>query len=69
VIGVLVDFYVVIRALYIIHEPIHQQPMIFVGILLMIFGVQFFLAGLQSEMIRHYAFHPGEEFNIRQELN
>jgi hypothetical protein len=34
----------------------------------MIFGVQFFLAGLQSEMVRHYAFQHGEEFNIKQEL-
>jgi hypothetical protein len=27
------------------------------------------LTGLQSEMIRHYAFQPGEEYSIRQELN
>ncbi|BCL83437.1 dolichol-phosphate mannosyltransferase [Ktedonobacteria bacterium brp13] len=68
ILGVLVDLYEVIRALYIIHEPIHQQPALFVGILLMIFGVQFFLAGLQSEMVRHYAFQRGEESNVRQEL-
>jgi hypothetical protein len=35
----------------------------------MIFGVQFILTGLQSEMIRHYAFRPDEEYSIRQELN
>jgi glycosyltransferase involved in cell wall biosynthesis len=68
VLGFLVDFYEVIRSYLIIHAPIHEQPMIFVGILLMIFGVQFFLAGLQSEMIRHYAFQHGEEYSIRQEL-
>jgi glycosyltransferase involved in cell wall biosynthesis len=67
--GFLVDAYVVIRSLFIIHEPIHQQPMLFVGILLMIFGIQFFLAGLQSEMIRYYAFHHGEEYSIRQVLD
>ena len=50
-------------------EPIHNQPLLFVGILLMIFGIQFILVGLQSEMIRHYAFQEGEEYSIRQELD
>jgi glycosyltransferase involved in cell wall biosynthesis len=69
VIGVVVDLWVVINARFFSHEPIHNQPLLFVGILLMIFGVQFILTGLQSEMIRHYAFQPGEEYSIRQELN
>ncbi|HET9919555.1 MAG TPA: glycosyltransferase family 2 protein [Ktedonobacteraceae bacterium] len=67
--GVFVDIFVVVRSLFFIHEPIHNQPLLFVGILLMIFGVQFILTGLQSEMIRHYAFQPGEEYSIRQELD
>jgi glycosyltransferase involved in cell wall biosynthesis len=67
--GVLIDVYVVVRSIFFIHEPIHNQPLLFVGILLMIFGVQFVLTGLQSEMIRHYAFQPGEEYSIRQELD
>jgi glycosyltransferase involved in cell wall biosynthesis len=68
--GFLVDVFVVGRSyLGFTHEPIHNQPLLFVGILLMIFGIQFILTGLQSEMIRHYAFQPGEEYNIRQELN
>jgi glycosyltransferase involved in cell wall biosynthesis len=67
--GVAVDTYVVVRSFFFIHEPIHNQPLLFVGILLMIFGVQFILTGLQSEMIRHYAFQPGEEYSIRQELD
>jgi glycosyltransferase involved in cell wall biosynthesis len=67
--GVLVDLYVVIKSYFVIHQPIHDQPLLFVGILLMIFGVQFVLAGLQSEMIRHYAFQRGEEYSIKQELD
>jgi len=67
--GVLVDIFVVIRSVYFIHEPIHNQPLLFVGILLMIFGIQFILTGLQSEMIRHYAFRPDEEYSIKQELD
>jgi glycosyltransferase involved in cell wall biosynthesis len=68
-IGVLVDAYVVLRSYFLLHEPIHNQPLLFVGILLMIFGVSFFLTGLQSEMIRHYAFRSDEEYTIRQELD
>src|ERR1700694_683002 len=67
--GALVDIYVVVKSYFFIHEPIHNQPLLFVGILLMIFGVQFILTGLQSEMIRHYAFRPDEEYSIRQELD
>lgn len=66
--GVAIDLYVVIRS-FVTHFPIHNQPLLFVGILLMIFGVQFVLTGLQSEMIRHYAFQPGEEYSIKQELD
>jgi glycosyltransferase involved in cell wall biosynthesis len=66
--GVLVDLATVIRSRFIINEPIHNQPLLVVGILLMIFGVQFVLAGLQSEMIRHYAYRTDEEYSIRQVL-
>lgn len=68
--GVVVDIYVVVKSRFIQpYEPIHTQPLLFVGILLMIFGVQFILAGLQSEMIRHYAYQQGEEYSIKQELD
>src|SRR5256884_4993168 len=67
--GFLIDLWVVIRSNFVQVQPIHTQPLLFVGILLMIFGLQFFLTGLQSEMIRHYAFQRGEEYNIRQELD
>ncbi|MBO0782146.1 MAG: glycosyltransferase family 2 protein [Ktedonobacteraceae bacterium] len=65
--GMIVDLFVVIRK-YLGDQPIHDQPLLFVGIVLMIFGVQFVLTGLQSEMIRHYAFQQGEEYSIKQEL-
>ena len=67
-IGVLVDGFVVARRIF-VGQQIRDQPLLFVGILLMIFGVQFVLTGLQSEMIRHYAFQPGEEYSIKQELD
>lgn len=67
--GVLVDLEIVIHSRFFSHEPIRNQPLLFVGILLMIFGVQFVLAGLQSEMIRNSAFRSDEEYSIRQELD
>ncbi|MEO7018580.1 MAG: glycosyltransferase family 2 protein [Ktedonobacteraceae bacterium] len=67
--GALVDLFIVVRSRFFDNSPIHNQPLLFVGILLMIFGVQFVLAGLQSEMIRHYAFRSDEEYSIRQELD
>jgi len=66
-VGMLIDVFVVARS-YFTHDPIHNHPLLFVGILLMIFGVNFILTGLQSEMIRHYAFRCDEEYSIRQEL-
>lgn len=68
--GAVIDGWVVLRSYFGLNpEPIHNQPLLFVGILLIICGVQVFLTGLQSEMIRHYAFQRGEEYNIRQELD
>ena len=50
------------------HQNIHDRPLLFVGILLLIFGVSFILTGLQSEMIRHFAYRPEEEYSIKQVL-
>ncbi len=66
--GVLVEVFVLIRKIF-FNQQIHDQPILFVGIILMIFGIQFILTGLQSEMIRHYAFQPDEEYSIKQELD
>jgi glycosyltransferase involved in cell wall biosynthesis len=67
VLGILVDIFVVIRKIF-FNQQIHDQPLLFVGIVLMIFGIQFILTGLQSEMIRNYAYQKGEEYSIKQEL-
>ena len=67
--GILVDMFVVVRSYVFTHDPIRNHPLLFVGILLIIFGVNFILTGLQSEMIRHYAFRSDEEYSIRQELD
>jgi len=67
-IGMVIELSVLIRKLF-FDKPIHDQPLVFVGLLLVVFSVQIVLAGLQSEMIRHYAFQRGEEYSIKQELD
>jgi hypothetical protein len=69
-IGFFIDLYVVLdRVLpFGSAEPIHNRPLLFVGILFMIFGVSFILTGLQSEMIRHFAYRPEQEYSVRQVL-
>jgi glycosyltransferase involved in cell wall biosynthesis len=68
VIGVIMELSVLIRKVF-FAKPIHDQPLVFLGLLLIVLAVQIVLAGLQSEMIRHYAFQRGEEYSIRQELD
>jgi glycosyltransferase involved in cell wall biosynthesis len=69
--GIAVDLYIVAdRYLpFGSHQAIHDRPLLFVGIVLIIFGVSFILTGLQSEMIRHFAYHPEEEYSVRQVLD
>jgi glycosyltransferase involved in cell wall biosynthesis len=68
--GIAVDLYVVLDSWlpFGSRQPIHNRPVLFVGILLIIFGISFILTGLQSEMIRHFAYRPGEDYSVRQVL-
>jgi glycosyltransferase involved in cell wall biosynthesis len=70
-IGLGVDLYVVLDRFlpFGSQQPIHERPLLFVGILLLIFGISFILTGLQSEMIRHFAYRPDDEYSIRQVLD
>jgi glycosyltransferase involved in cell wall biosynthesis len=68
--GFLVDLYVVLDRYLPFGSgtPIHDRPLLFVGLLLIGFGVSLILTGLQSEMIRHFAYRPEEEYSVRQVL-
>lgn len=68
--GVGIDLYIVLdRYLpFGSGQPIHTRPLLFVGIVLLIFGISFILTGLQSEMIRHFAYRPQDEYSVRQVL-
>jgi glycosyltransferase involved in cell wall biosynthesis len=65
--GFAIDLWVVLNRL-VNNDPIHNHPILYLGIVLMIIGVQFVLTGLQSEMIRHFNFSPREEYSVRQVL-
>jgi formate hydrogenlyase subunit 3/multisubunit Na+/H+ antiporter MnhD subunit len=69
--GIVVDLYIVADRFlpFGSHQEIHNRPLLFVGIMLIIFGVSFILTGLQSEMIRHFAYRPEEEYSVRQVLD
>lgn len=69
-IGIGIDLYVVLDRFlpFGSHEQIHNRPILWVGLVLMIFGISFILTGLQSEMIRHFAYRPEEEYSIKQVL-
>jgi glycosyltransferase involved in cell wall biosynthesis len=71
VVGFAIDLYVVLdRYLpFGSHEQIHNRPILFVGVILLIFGISFILTGLQSEMIRHFAYRPEDEYSVRQVLD
>lgn len=66
--GFVIDLWVVIDR-FVNNILIKDRPILFLGIILMIVGVQLILTGLQSEMIRHFNFNPQEEYSIRQVLD
>lgn len=49
-------------------RPIGDRPLLTLGVLLLITGLQFFSTGLIGEMLRHSTYHPGDEYNIRRIL-
>ncbi|MBF6589689.1 MAG: glycosyltransferase family 2 protein [Ktedonobacterales bacterium] len=68
--GLAIDIYVVADRFlpFGSHQEIHNRPLLFLGIVLLIFGISFILTGLQSEMIRHFAYRREEEYSVRQVL-
>ncbi len=65
--GFLIDLYVVGLKVF-ANEQISKHPVLFLGIVLMIFGLTMILTGLQSEMIRYFSYQSRQEYSIRQVL-
>jgi glycosyltransferase involved in cell wall biosynthesis len=50
-------------------RPIGDRPLLTLGVLLLITGLQFISTGLVGEMLRHNTYQPGDEYNIRRVLD
>jgi glycosyltransferase involved in cell wall biosynthesis len=48
--------------------PIGTRPLLIVGVLAMILGIQLISIGLLGEMLRYFAFRPHEEYAVRRIL-
>jgi glycosyltransferase involved in cell wall biosynthesis len=49
-------------------RPIGDRPLLTLGVLLLITGLQFFSTGLVGEMLRASSYQPGDEYHIRRVL-
>jgi len=58
-----------LTGLWFLGEGIGWRPLLFLGILAMIVGVQMASIGLLGEMIRNFAYEPEEEYSIRRLLS
>jgi glycosyltransferase involved in cell wall biosynthesis len=69
--GAVINFYLgvlwLIRSLNLADiPPIGTRPLLAVGVLAMILGVQLISLGLLGEMMRYFAYRPEEEYTIRR---
>ena len=58
-----------LTGLWVVGEGIGWRPLLFLGILAMVVGVQMASIGLLGEMIRNFAYDPEEEYSIRRLLS
>jgi glycosyltransferase involved in cell wall biosynthesis len=65
-VGFVIGLY--LTGLWFLGEGIGWRPLLFLGILAMIVGVQMASIGLLGEMIRNFAYKPEEEYSIRRLL-
>jgi glycosyltransferase involved in cell wall biosynthesis len=47
-------------------RPIGDRPLLILGVLLLITGLQFISTGLVGEMLRRDSYHPNDEYSIRR---
>jgi glycosyltransferase involved in cell wall biosynthesis len=65
-IGLLISLYM--SWLWLNHIPIGTRPLLTLGVLLVITGLQFISTGLVGEMLRNSTFRSGDDYAIRQVL-
>jgi len=65
--GFLISLYVTLDKI-LLHKPVSNRPILFLGILLIILGVQLFSTGLLGEMLSTSS-TKGSAFTIRETVN
>lgn len=73
-IGLLINLYLAV--LWLLREvggvasigPIGTRPLLIVGVLAMILGIELGAIGLLGELVRYFTFRPADEYNIRRTL-
>jgi glycosyltransferase involved in cell wall biosynthesis len=68
VIGILISLYLTLDKI-IAHHDIGTRPLLQLGVLLIVTGVQIFSLGLIGEMLRHFSYRDAEEYSIKQVLD
>jgi glycosyltransferase involved in cell wall biosynthesis len=64
IIGFLICIY--LTGLWLLGDrPIGDRPLLILGVLLLITGLQFISTGLVGEMLRRDSYHPNDEYSIR----
>jgi glycosyltransferase involved in cell wall biosynthesis len=58
-----------LTGLWVLGEGIGWRPLLFLGILAMVVGVQMASIGFLGEMIRNFAYDPEEEYSVRRLLS
>jgi glycosyltransferase involved in cell wall biosynthesis len=61
--GTAINIYMVI--IWYFGEAIGRRPLLLLGVLSMLLGLQFISTGLLGEMVRHFTFQPEAEYSIR----
>lgn len=57
-------------ALKLLGQSVFQShgPLLFLSGILIVSGIQLFMLGLVGEMLRHYSFHPKDEYSVKRRL-
>ena len=66
-IGLIIMLYLV--AIWLGGESIGRRPLLILGVLLMVTGLQLFITGLIGEMLRNVTYDPKQEYSIAQTLD
>jgi hypothetical protein len=66
--GFVIDAWLAVRKI-VFHEPLSDRPLLLLGVLLMLVGIQVLTTGLIGEMITYKTFRGRETYSVRERLD